>query len=57
MLERTMNMWIEWVTTEGIIISDSIVKKKGYQFTQSFAISEELLTFSNSAPLENLSEE
>ncbi|RHZ77381.1 hypothetical protein Glove_180g29 [Diversispora epigaea] len=29
MLELAMNMWIERVMTEGMIISDSLVKEKG----------------------------
>jgi Tc5 transposase DNA-binding domain/Fission yeast centromere protein N-terminal domain len=47
MLERAMNMWISQVTTEGMIISDSIVKEKGHQFAQALAIPDESITFSN----------
>lgn len=47
MLERAVNMWIEQVTAEGLIISDSIIKEKGHQFAQALAIPEESITFSN----------
>ncbi|CAG8646249.1 8718_t:CDS:2, partial [Diversispora eburnea] len=46
-LELAMNMWIEQVTTEGMIILDLLVKKKACQFAQAFAIPEGSLTFSN----------
>jgi Tc5 transposase DNA-binding domain/Fission yeast centromere protein N-terminal domain len=46
-LELAMNMWIERVTTEGMIISDLLVKEKACQFAQAFAIPEGSLTFSN----------
>ncbi|CAG8817011.1 13347_t:CDS:2, partial [Gigaspora rosea] len=47
MLELAMNMWIEQVTTEEMILSDSLIKEKGHQFAQAFGISKESLTFSN----------
>ncbi|CAG8816643.1 35665_t:CDS:2, partial [Gigaspora margarita] len=42
-----MNMWIEQVTIHGIIISDLLIKEKGYQFAKKFSIFKESLTFSN----------
>ncbi|RHZ80953.1 hypothetical protein Glove_130g96 [Diversispora epigaea] len=39
-LELAMNMWIERVITKEIIISDSLVKEKAYQFAQAFVIPE-----------------
>ncbi|RHZ50949.1 hypothetical protein Glove_487g54 [Diversispora epigaea] len=47
MLELAMNMWVERVTTEEIIISDSIIKEKGRQFAEAFSIPEGSFTFSN----------
>ncbi|CAG8569105.1 1583_t:CDS:2 [Diversispora eburnea] len=47
MLELAINMWVEHVTTEGIIISDSIIKEKAHHFAEAFSILEELFTFSN----------
>ncbi|CAG8519993.1 3423_t:CDS:2 [Diversispora eburnea] len=46
-LERAMNMWINQVTAEGMIISDSIIKEKGRQFVQAFMILDKSITFSN----------
>ncbi|CAG8513380.1 6708_t:CDS:2, partial [Gigaspora rosea] len=46
-LELAMNIWVEQVTTNGIIISDSIIKEKGQHFANEFGISEESLVFSN----------
>ncbi|CAG8833422.1 31002_t:CDS:2 [Gigaspora margarita] len=62
MLELTMNMWVEWVTTEGLILSELLIKEKGHQFAQALSIPEESLTFSNgflgrSTPLKTLSAE
>ncbi|CAG8755996.1 13010_t:CDS:2, partial [Gigaspora rosea] len=47
MLELAMNMWVEWVATEGLILSESLIKEKGRQFAQALNIPEESLTFSN----------
>ncbi|CAG8573044.1 21223_t:CDS:2, partial [Gigaspora rosea] len=55
MLELAMNMWIEWVTTEEMIISESLIKEKCRQFAQALDISEESLAAS--APLASLSAE
>ncbi|CAG8609662.1 3925_t:CDS:2 [Gigaspora rosea] len=46
-LELAMNVWIEQVTIHGIIISDSLIKKKSHQFAKEFGIPEESFTFSN----------
>ncbi|CAG8802548.1 2088_t:CDS:1, partial [Gigaspora margarita] len=40
-------MWIEQVTTEEMIISESLIKEKGHQFVQALDIPEESLAFSN----------
>ncbi|CAG8826092.1 13019_t:CDS:1, partial [Gigaspora rosea] len=46
-LELAMNMWIERVTAEEMILSESLIKEKGHQFAQALAIPEESLVFSN----------
>ncbi|CAG8805075.1 4007_t:CDS:1, partial [Gigaspora margarita] len=46
-LELAMNMWVERVTTEGLILSELLIKEKGYQFAQALSIPEKSLKFSN----------
>ncbi|CAG8822848.1 39902_t:CDS:2, partial [Gigaspora margarita] len=41
------NLKIEWVTTEGLILSELLIKEKGHQFVQALSIPEESLIFLN----------
>ncbi|CAG8672808.1 20648_t:CDS:2, partial [Gigaspora rosea] len=55
MLELGMNMWVERVTTEGLILSESLIKEKAQQFAQALDMPKSLLHFRmGSAPLETL---
>ncbi|CAG8822568.1 5904_t:CDS:2, partial [Gigaspora rosea] len=47
MLELAMNIWVEWVRTEGLILSESLIKEKAQQFAQALDMPEESFTFSN----------
>ncbi|CAG8695758.1 2449_t:CDS:1, partial [Gigaspora rosea] len=46
-----MNMWVEWVTTEKLILSESLIKEKAQQFVQALDMPKESLTFLNSGSL------
>jgi hypothetical protein len=46
-LDRAMCLWVESVTTGGVILTDSLIKEKARFFANAFNIQEDKLIFSN----------
>jgi Tc5 transposase DNA-binding domain/Fission yeast centromere protein N-terminal domain len=46
-LEQAMNLWVENVTTGGVILTDLLIKEKAKIFAEAFNIQEKDLAFSN----------